>query len=50
MLVEGKPVKLEAFDTSVWMKQDGKWVCALHTESLAGDPFGRDKMVPGASH
>jgi ketosteroid isomerase-like protein len=43
MTVEGKLTTLEAHDASVWLKQDGKWVCALHTESLAGDPFGRDK-------
>ena len=41
LVVEGKPVKLEAFDSSVWVRRDGEWLCALHTESLAGDPFGR---------
>ena len=25
------------------MMGDGKWLCALHTESLSGDPYGRDK-------
>ena len=43
LIVDGKPLTLEANDASVWVRRDGDWVCALHTESLAGDPFGRDK-------
>src|SRR6185295_19566273 len=43
MTVDGKPLKLEAADSSTWIRRDGKWVCALHTEALSGDPFGRDK-------
>lgn len=46
LVVEGQDVKLEAFDSSVWVRRGGKWVCILHTESPAGDPFGR---VMGAS-
>lgn len=45
LTVEGKPVTVEAFDASTWIRRDGKWVCALHTESLAGDPFGRDRRA-----
>ena len=41
LTVDGKPVKLEAFDSSVWMKRNGDWVCVVHTEACAGDPFGR---------
>jgi hypothetical protein len=41
--VEGAPISLTAFDTSVWRRRDGQWSCVLHTESLEGDPFGRDK-------
>ena len=41
--VEGKPLTLEANDATVWHRQDGGWVSVLHTESPAGDPFGRDK-------
>jgi ketosteroid isomerase-like protein len=41
--VEGKPVTLEAADSSTWIRRDGRWVCALHTEAIAGDPFGRDR-------
>ena len=45
MTVEGKRLSIDAAETSVWTREDGKWVCALHTESLKGDPFGRDKMA-----
>jgi hypothetical protein len=41
MIVDGKPTTLEAFDSSVWVRRDGGWVCAAHTETLAGDPYGR---------
>jgi uncharacterized protein (TIGR02246 family) len=44
MTVEGKPVKLEAADASTWVRRDGRWVCALHTEAITGDPFGRDRQ------
>lgn len=43
MTVEGKPVAIDAADTSGWVRRDGRWVCALHTETLLGDPFGRDR-------
>ena len=43
--VDGKPVKLDAFDTSAWKKTENGWVCVLHTESLKGDSFGRDRMA-----
>jgi hypothetical protein len=41
LVVDGEKVDLEAFDSSVWVRRDGKWVCVVHTESPAGDPFGR---------
>ena len=41
--VDGKDVDLEAFDASVWRREQGQWTCVLHTESIAGDPFGRDR-------
>jgi uncharacterized protein (TIGR02246 family) len=44
MKVEGRPLTVEAADSSTWVRRDGKWRCALHTESLAGDPFGRDRV------
>jgi uncharacterized protein (TIGR02246 family) len=43
MTVDGKPLTLKAADASTWVKRDSRWVCALHTESILGDPFGRDK-------
>jgi hypothetical protein len=45
LTVEGKPVTLEAADTSTWVRRDGGWVCAMHTEAIAGDPFGRDRRA-----
>jgi hypothetical protein len=48
IVVEGQTLSFDANDSSVWMKRNGKWVCVLHTESLAGDPFGRDKKPPPA--
>lgn len=41
--VDGRAVKLQASDASTWVRRDGRWVCALHTEALAGDAFGRDR-------
>ncbi len=43
LLVDGKPLHLEAADASTWVRQDGQWACVLHTESVIGDPFGRDR-------
>jgi len=46
LTVEGKRVTLDAADASTWVRRDRRWVCALHTESLKGDPFGRDRLPP----
>ena len=46
LTVEGKPVTLNAADTSVWVRRNGDWLCALHTESVLGDAYGRDRK-PG---
>jgi len=43
LTVEGKPVTLDAADASVWVRRNRRWVCALHTESIQGDPFGHDR-------
>jgi hypothetical protein len=43
MIVDGKPLTLQAAESSTWVRRDGSWVCAVHTESVAGDPFGRDR-------
>jgi hypothetical protein len=43
MTVEGKPLTLVAADASTWVRNGDEWRCVLHTESILGDPFGRDK-------
>ena len=45
LTVEGKPVTMDAADTSTWIRRNGHWVCALHTESVLGDHFGRDRLA-----
>jgi hypothetical protein len=44
LTVDGKRLTLEAADTSTWVRKDGAWLCAMHTEALAGDPYGRDRV------
>lgn len=41
LVVDGQDVDLKAFESSVWVRRSGQWVCVVHTESLAGDPYGR---------
>ena len=43
LTVEGVAVEFDAADISVWKREEGKWTCAFHTESILGDPFGRDR-------
>ena len=43
LIVEGNPVTLDAADASTWVRRPKGWVCALHTESILGDPYGRDR-------
>jgi len=45
VVVDGETLPVVANDSSVWVRRDGQWRCALHTESLAGDPFGRDRAL-----
>ncbi len=45
LTVEDQELTLEAYDASVWTRRDGRWLCAMHTESVAGDPFGRDRQA-----
>lgn len=45
--VDSRLLKLEACDTSTWVRRDGRWWCVMHTEALAGDPFGRDRRATG---
>ncbi len=42
LVVDGRPLALEVYDTSVWVYREGDWTCVLHTETLPGDPFGRE--------
>lgn len=44
LTVDGERLTLDAADASTWVRKNGKWLCALHTESPAGDPFGRDRI------
>jgi hypothetical protein len=44
LTVDGKPVTLRAVDSSTWIRRNGQWRCALHTEAIAGDAFGRDSV------
>ena len=43
LIVEGEPVVIDAADSSTWIRREDGWLCALHSESLLGDPFGRDR-------
>ena len=41
--VEGRPVTVDAAESSTWVLRDGSWACAQHSEAIEGDPFGRDR-------
>ena len=43
LTVDGERLTMDAADASTWVRRNGKWLCALHTESVAGDPYGRDR-------
>jgi hypothetical protein len=43
LTVDGKQLTLEAADASTWVRYGENWMCALHTESVLGDPYGRDR-------
>ena len=44
LTVDGRRMAIDAADASTWVRRGDGWVCALHTESLLGDPFGRDRV------
>jgi limonene-1,2-epoxide hydrolase len=44
LTVDGKPVTLDVAETSTWVRRDGRWCCAQHSEAIEGDPFGRDRV------
>ncbi|MBZ0271335.1 nuclear transport factor 2 family protein [bacterium] len=41
--IDGRPFELDAAESSTWVRHNGQWLCAAHSESLIGDPFGRDR-------
>ncbi|HEV8118692.1 MAG TPA: nuclear transport factor 2 family protein [Thermoanaerobaculia bacterium] len=43
LTVDGGKVSMDASDSSVWIRRGGEWRCSLHTESVSGDPYGRDR-------
>ncbi|MGB8933430.1 MAG: nuclear transport factor 2 family protein [Anaeromyxobacteraceae bacterium] len=43
LTVEGQPVRIDAAECSTWVRRDGRWACAQHSEAIEGDPFGRDR-------
>ena len=42
--VDGRTMSLDASDSSTWVRRNGRWLCAMHSESLRGDPLGRDRV------
>lgn len=47
LTVDGQPLAMDAADASTWVRRNGRWLCAQHSEAIAGDPYGRDRA--GAS-
>ena len=45
LTVDGEKIEMKAADASVWVHKDGEWQAVLHTESVLGDPFGRDRVI-----
>lgn len=50
LTVDGEHISFEAADASTWVRDGKGWLCALHTESVLGDPFGRDRMPMQNGH
>ena len=40
MEMEGKPVRVNVYDTSTWVRVDGDWRCVIHTESPVAEKQG----------
>lgn len=34
MMVDGAPKSIEAADSSTWVRRDGRWACAQHSEAI----------------
>ena len=39
----GKHYDMECVDSTTWIKSDGKWLSAIHTETMLGDQVSGDK-------
>ena len=39
--MKGRPMDLRCADSSVWVKEEGSWKCALHTETILEDANSR---------
>lgn len=39
--MKGQPMDMRCADSSVWVKEDGNWKCALHTETILQDTKAR---------
>jgi len=35
--MKGKKMDLNCADSSTWVREDGEWKCALHTETILGE-------------
>jgi hypothetical protein len=35
--MDGRLVTVDAVDASTWVRRNGRWLCALHSETLAGE-------------
>jgi hypothetical protein len=47
--LEDERMCIEANDTTVWKRENGGWISVVHTESLIGDPYARDRRGPLSS-
>ncbi|HEV8548007.1 MAG TPA: nuclear transport factor 2 family protein [Polyangiaceae bacterium] len=43
VVVDGKKMTVDVVDSSTWIKRGGQWLCAMHSEAISGDPWGRDR-------
>jgi hypothetical protein len=43
LTVDGQKLTIDAADASTWARDGDMWFCVLHTESVLGDPYGRDR-------
>ena len=39
--MKGQPMDLRCADSSVWVKEQGSWMCVLHTETILQDANAR---------